>query len=466
MATVTQTTSESYVFDGGFPVDNTIKRAYDDADLNRAVELYRFFFPSVSGLSIFKGTSEVGVTPNRVQGAFNTEPKHVGLTLNSDTPYGPLLLDLREGPMVIELPPGPIMGVAMDLNQRWLADMGIPGPEAGKGGRHLVTPPGWTGTVSGGYFVVPSTTNRVIAGIRAIPVGGDLDAAIALIKAVQMRPLDPPDGWTAPEWVELQDKPQDQTPDAVENTVDYWRAVHEVIDGEPYLEDWAPLYGGLAALGIVKGEPFAPDARMTSILEEAARLGSGQLRVQAFADRRADRVAWPDAHWEWAALRQNERFASDDGYIDVTAREKWFFQAIGVSPAMMRRHAGAGSLYWLGLRDAAGNYFDGGRSYKLTVPQPVPGKLFWSITVYDAETRSQIQTDQGKAALRSLFELAGADTSKPLDLYFAPEEPDGAAGRWIKTISGKGWFVFFRIYGPAEPAFDGSWRLLDFEPID
>jgi hypothetical protein len=80
----------------------------------------------------------------------------------------------------------------------------------------------------------------------------------------------------------------------------------------------------------------------------------------------------------------------------------------------------AGSLYWLGLRDNTGTCLDGGRAYKLTVPLPVPGKLFWSVTVYDTDTRSQVQTDQGKAALRSLFELK-----------------DKAARRWICILDQK-----------------------------
>jgi len=225
------------------------------------------------------------------------------------------------------------------------------------------------------------------------------------------------------------------------------------------------LYGELAVLGIAKGKPFAPDERRSRILEQAARTANAQMRVQAFADRRPDRVAWPDRRWEWAALRQNEDFAAD-GYIDVNAREKWFYQAIGVSPAMMHRVVGAGSLYWLGLRDTSGAYLDGAKTYRLEVPQPVPGKLFWSVTVYDALTRSQIRTDQNKAALRSLFELADAGTDTPVELYFGPAAPDGAQGRWIKTIPGRGWFVYFRIYGPEQPAFDGSWQLPDFEPVD
>jgi Protein of unknown function (DUF1214) len=83
-------------------------------------------------------------------------------------------------------------------------------------------------------------------------------------------------------------------------------------------------------------------------------------------------------------------------------------------------HPTAGSLYWLGLRDSTGATLDGAKSYKLTVPQHVPGKLFWSVTVYDTDTRSQVQTDLGKAALRSMFELKDVSKTQPTDLYLAP----------------------------------------------
>jgi hypothetical protein len=462
----TTQTTDPYGFEGGFPTPETVQRAYDDADLNRAIEAYRFFFPTVSGLAIFKGNAAVGVTPNRVFARFATEPEQVGFTLNSDTPYGPILLDLRDGPMVIEVPPGPLLCAAFDLNQRWVADMGVPGPDAGNGGRHLLLPPDWDSQVPEGYYVARSTTYRVLAGVRSLPVGGDVQAANDHISTVKVHPLDPPAGWAAPTWLDLTGQPQDTTPGGWETTLEYWRALHEVVDSEPHLDSFGPLYGELAALGIAKDRPFAPDERMTGILEQAARLGNGQLRVQSFADRRPDRVVWPDRQWQWAALRyENGDFYAAD-HLDTDAREKWFFQAIGASPAMFRRAAGAGSLYWLGLRDADGAYLDGARTYTLSVPQPVPAKLFWSITVYDAPTRSQIRTDQNQAALRSLFELADAAGDAPMELWFGPRAPQGAEGRWIKTIPGRGWFVYFRIYGPEQPAFDGSWQLPDFQVVD
>ena len=142
--------------------------------------------------------------------------------------------------------------------------------------------------------------------------------------------------------------------------------------------------------------------------------------------------------------------------LDLDAREVWFYQAIGASPAMFRRKEGFGSLYWLGLRDSTGAYLDGARSYSLAVPLPVPAKLFWSVTVYDAETRSEIQTEQGKAALRSLFELQTSAQDQSVDLHFGPSAPPGAEGRWIKTLPGRGWFAYFRLYGPQQPAFDDA----------
>jgi hypothetical protein len=225
-----------------------------------------------------------------------------------------------------------------------------------------------------------------------------------------------------------------------------------------------PHYGDLAELGIARDRPFKPDDRMRDILTRAAAAGHAQLAAQSFADRRPDRMVWPGTHWEWAVLRpENGTFDTPD-YADVYARQKWFYQAQIESPAMFARTPGAGSLYWLSARDARGAYLDGGRTYTLDVPQPVPATLFWSVTVYDARTRSEIRTSQDKAAIRSLFELADVPHGQPVRLHFGPEPPRRAAdGRWIKTLPGVGWFVYFRIYGPAGPAFDATWHLPDFE---
>lgn len=454
-----------YEFNGGYPTEETIRKAYDEADLYRAVQAYKFFYATVSGYAMLKGSINAGLVPNKVFGMMDTKPRHVGYTLNSDTPYGPFLLDLSKGPMVIELPPGPLIVAALDINQRWVADMGIPGPDAGKGGKHLILPPGYTGEIPSGYHVWKSTTNNLSVGARSMPQNGDVAGAIELIKTIKVYPLHARADWTTPQFIDMTPAANNVTPLEWENNIKYWEVLADVINKEPLYEGYRPYYGELAVLGIAKGKPFAPDARMKGILEKAARIANAQMRVQSFADRRPDAIVWPDRHWQWAALRFENASFDLPYYTDLDAREVWFYQAIATSPAMFRRQAGSGSLYWLGLKDNKGVYVDGAKTYKLSVPQPVPAGLFWSVTVYDAETRSQIQTDQGKAALRSMFELKGLGGGNTAELYFGPKAPAGKEEQWIKTIPGKGWFVYFRIYGPQQAAFNGTWKPGDFEEM-
>lgn len=198
-------------------------------------------------------------------------------------------------------------------------------------------------------------------------------------------------------------------------------------------------------------QPRNPPINVTRSLSDAspgsrraAELANEAMRVQSFADRRPDRFPWCDREWQWASLHYEGGDFNTATRTDLEARDKWFYHAIGASPAMFRRDEQAGSLYWLGLMAKDGAYLDGGKSYRLAVP--VPGKLFWSMTVYGIDTRGQIQTDQNKAALCPMFDLkdVSCDTA---ELFFGPEAPTGKEGQWIKTIPGEGWFVYFASMG-------------------
>ena len=456
--------TNGYEFKGGYPTPETIRKAYDDADLSRAIEAYKFFYPTVSFSAGFFALDKVGVKVNGGAGVMVGNPRQLVFTPNSDTPYGIAPIDLSIGPVVVEMPPGPLISLVNDLNQRYVMDLGLPGPDAGKGGKHVILPPGYNGEPPSGYHAGRSTTNRVMLAIRAIPQQGDMRGAISLIKSVQVHTLLPNPTFQKLEWTDLGERDWDMTAGPIECTLDFWTLLHRIIDSEPPYEEYRGEYGELATLGIVKGTPFEPDDRMKRILTQAAEIANAQMRVQSFADRRPDRVVWKDRKWEWASLRPENGTFDTPSYSDLEAREKWFYQAIVESPAMFRRDAGAGSLYWLGTRDKTGAFLDGGKTYKLSVPGPVPAKLFWSVTIYDPDTRSEIKTDQGKAALRSMVELKNLNGDAS-ELFFGPVAPKGHEDHWIKTIPGQGWFTYFRIYGPEKSAFDATWKPGDFEQV-
>ncbi|WP_353190882.1 DUF1254 domain-containing protein [Pandoraea pnomenusa] len=452
-----------YPFKQGFPTATASQHARADETLQRAIVAYRFWYPTVSLEGIFNGNRAVGIEDGKQWGIAAAGPRQVGFTLNSDTPYGSGVLDLTDGPVVIDLPPGPFIGLINDHNQGWVADMGLPGPEAGKGGKHLILPPGYQGKVpakSEGYYVSQSPSLKNLLALRSMPVGGDVAKAMAAFQNVKIQRWSE-QGATGPalQAVDTTKLPLDSSSLKWEDNFQFWQKLDKVIQEEPLQPAYLPMYGLLAELGIQKGQTFAPDEKLKAVLTKAARLGRDQMLVSAFDSDRPGIRNWPDRHWEWVGLVPGSAQFETPAGVDLDARDRWFAQAIVTSPAMFRRDAGAGSLYWLSARDGQGNFLDGGKQYTLTVPQPVPGKLFWSVTLYDAQTRSQVQTDQDKAALRSLFELKDIDTTKPVVLSFGPNPPKGGdTTHWIKTVPGRGWFAYFRIYGPEAAAFDKTWK--------
>jgi hypothetical protein len=350
------------------------------------------------------------------------------------------------------------------MHQRCVMEMGLHGPDRGEGGRHVILPPDGHFDVLPGVHAGVATTYRVILALRSLPHHGDMERATQSMKATRIRPLRAP---TAPStrWVDITERDWDCTVVPTETNLAYWTLLHRTVDAEPPYEAYRNYYEELAALGIAKGTPFRPDARMKGLLERAAQVANAQMRVQAFADRRADRIVWSDRRWEWVSLRPEHGTAETAPSMGLDAREKWFFQTVDEPPMTLRRDARTSSVHWLGTTDGTGAYLDGGKTYRLVVPQPVPAALFWSVTVYDAVTRSQIRTEQGLAALRSMFELKDEPADGPLELSFGPTPPKGHERRWIKTNPGSGWFVYFRLYGPERAAFDGGWRPGDFEPV-
>jgi hypothetical protein len=459
---LTADNNSSYKFKSGYPADGTAERAYDDADLSRAIEAYKFFFPTMVNEAMMQAMPP-GDKPNQVGIKYAAGPRHQFFTPNSDTPYALGTLDLKsDGPMVVELPRGNFIGLANDHNMRLVQDMGNIGPDKGQGGKHLILPPGYNGSIPEGYYVGQSPTWKAVLVIRSLSPEGNITQALQALDTIKIYPLSKAEEPVTFHFVDVTNETLINPLLEWEDKLDYWQQLKGVIDNETAPADFRPILGMLQSLGIEKGKPFNPDARLTSILERATNIALDQMRVNAFANREPENRVWNDRNWEWIPIQQFNATTKDMGnaaFLDLQSTDNAYFQAFGASPAMGKREPGAGSLYLVGLRDNSSAFLDGGKNYKLTVPGPVPANLFWSATAYDADTRYEIATDQGRAAIRSLIEQPQPNPDGSFDLYFGPNAPPGKEDQWIKTIPGKGYFVYFRIYGPQAPAFDGTWKL-------
>jgi hypothetical protein len=466
--TALNNSSYKYKFEGGYPSNVTAQLAYDNADLGRAIEAYKFFYPTISTESFMQV-----ISPDKPNGGgvkFAAGPEHQAvLTPNSDTPYAAAVLDLKAGgPMVIDLPSGNFIGFVDDHNFRWVLDMGNTGPDKGQGGKYLILPPNYNGTVSLGYYVGKSDTWKVNFAIRSVPADGNATKALAAFDHIKVYPLSEVGKPSNFRFVDVTNQSMPSNLVKWEDNLEYWKQLKAVIDEETSPVEFRPMYGMLQSLGIEKGKPFAPDTRMTGILQNAAKNALAELKVNAFANREPNRLVWNDRNWEWTPLRQFNGTTKDMGvasYLDLQGMDNWFYQAVGAALAMGKREPGGGSLYFAGFRDNTSAYLDGSKTYRLNVPAPVPGKLFWSVTVYDVGSRSEVVTDQNKAAIGSIVDKPQANPDGSYDIYFGPNVPPVKEHQWIKTNPGKDWFAYFRIYGPEAPAFNGAWKLNDIVEI-
>lgn len=427
----------------------------------RAVEAYKYFYPTVSQQLNFEALAGTGARANQGFLIQLTTPDIVTLTQNSDTPYGLAWGDLGDGPVVVELPPGPLMGVIDDANFRFVTNMGLVGEEAGAGARYLLLPPGWQQPVPDGYLVHRLETRRFLVCVRA----PDPDSArgLDLLRTLRMYPLAEVGSPPANDFQDVSDRSLVADPVVVDGTPGYWDTVKRALDADvPAPSVYVP-YGLLADLGLRHDRPFAPDEETRELLAEAAAHADEQLVVAAFADTAPERLVWPDRRWEWVVWSEGDRGFEEDHFLRLSVRERWFYQATLATPKMYMQREGAGSIYWLAAVDADGAPLDGATTYRLEVPLPVPAQQFWSVTLYDLHTRSEIRTPRRRPLVTSLRDDVAGGGSAAAVLTFGPTAPDDPDAPWVETDPDRAWFAYFRIYGPGASAFDGTWKPSDLE---
>jgi hypothetical protein len=492
-------------FRDGVADQATADKVYDQLDFQRGVSA---FLNGLRGVSIFaarEGIRDAGVKDNEGVLIFSglMDSRSLFLTANADTIYFLANIDLTKGPMVIETPPG-ALGLFDDLWFRWVIDFGTPGPDRGLGGKYLLLPPGYNGPLpEGGYFIGRPTTTSVALLGRSFLVNNDPKPAVETIKkTLKIYPYVPGSYGTsigtflrgkgplaAPlaepkplTFVEGTGLPMNTIPP---NDFSYYEMLDALVQEQP-AEALQPEIGGqFAAIGIVKGKPFNPDARMRKILTDAIAVANASARTVSFRPRESEGFAYygPQSKWlnplfvsGYDFMRPPPEITKEGvkpfpytGARTLDARTAFFYVATGVTPAMIMRLPEVGSQYLFGIFDADGDPFDGGKTYKVTLPPNIPAAKFWSFTVYDSQTRSMLQTDQrfpraGSQSFPSPAAEASADGSTTV--YFGPKKPDGVKdGNSIQTLPGKGWFTILRLYSPLEPFFDKSWKPGEIEKV-
>jgi hypothetical protein len=447
-----------------YPTPETIDKLYDQLDFQRACQAFLRNIAASSMFSFRQGMRrDLGVTTPQHYAVWDGpfDARSILLTPNSETVYGATYLALAEdGPTVVEVPAG-VLGVFNDMWMREIENLGPFGPDKGAGGTYLVLPPGYEGEVPDGYFVARSKTYGVWLILRAFRApNGDDTEAVAAHKQIRVFPLSQADDPPPMEFVNGAGRDLDTIHPTDSRFFD---DLAELVDEEHEDAIDVETAGMLAAIGIEKDKPWAPDERMQRILAEAAKVGSYMALATSY-DTRLPLQRYDDRQWiEIKKAGYPEFQVGKHRALDGLSLMGWF--ATVSSVAMVRPMLGKGSVYVWTYKDGDGAWLDGAKSYTLHLPAPIPAGKFWSSVVYDVWTRSMLANGQAAASKNSYDPGVATNEDGSVDLYFGPEPPPEGEGEgnWIRTLPGKGWFTIFRLYGPLEGYMDGSWKLSDVE---
>ena len=430
--------SFTHDFANGYPTDATVKKLFDEMDFQRAVQAYIWSIPIVSMAQWqYAHNQQLGARNGQIMFVESYDDKVGGLTYNATTPYAIPFIDLADGPWVVVMPEGEVRGAAHDMWQIGITKMTEPG-------KYLFVGPGQDVPESAnneGYRIFQSPTMTVMLGIRLM--SKDRDVRMSILKKIAIYPYAErksprPRGYITPNgkpWLAAQPR-----------GMAYWERLADAINREPVFERDRFFMAMLKPLGIEKGKPFQPNWRQERILIEAALVGESMAKANDFAKRMEDAHYVDGSHWEFATVSPPDQ--RREHYDALDGRAAWFYEAVTNDPAMHGQKSGKGQVYLAAYKDKDGDWLDGGTNYVLNVPADAPAEAFWSITLYDVDTRCIIRNAQKIADRSSRMDLF-VNKDGSVTIYTGPEKPEGEKGKnWIPTVPGKAWFPYFRLYSP------------------
>ncbi|AQS39832.1 hypothetical protein Sps_04749 [Shewanella psychrophila] len=480
-------------FYDGIPTDETLTKVYDNLDFVRGIDVFLNFIPATSIEGIRLGFKSLGVADSNEVLVFDNlmDSNPLFLTGNTDTVYAGAMLDLeKDGVTVVEIPAGAGPGTVNDAFFRFVVDMGAPGPDAKKGGTYVILPPDYKGALK------PTKNGMADRDweTRATIMVGDKKQKVWIAQSKSYnnwlilrgflkdgKPEHASNMWrTGLKIYPLADAKNPKKMKFINGSGKYFNTVHandykfyeelwHVIQKEPVSFIDPELRGQAAAIGIEKGKPFEPDARMKAILKDAVAVGNATARSIAFKTRDKSAYMFEGKQWFTGFIGRDYRWLKDggNGGRNMDARTLFFYLATVNTPAMALQVPGVGSNYAMTTGDNKGEILYGEKNYKVTLPADAPAKDFWSMVAYDPQTRSELQVPGGSAypSKNNKRDKLIYNKDGSVTLYFGPDAPKGLESNWTETTPGKAWFAMLRLYGPLQPWFDKTWQPSDFELV-
>jgi len=446
-------------FAGGYPTKDASAKLKKELEFQKACQSYIWAVPLVSYYNWFDVQRKFGAKDGAIVQYKAFEAKQGILTGNGTTPYAIMFADLKKtGPLVMRVPPGGAAGIIDDMFQRCVMDFGVSGKDRGKGVSFIILAPGMEapkGYDKEKFVMVQNTTRDVFVGIRALQP--DPKEADVFLKKFEIFP-----------YSEIKNNPKTQfvVVDGKEvwgqwqqHGMAYWDTVKKIVDHDIFSEREGYILAMLKSLGIEKGKPFNPTAEQKKLFKEAAVVGESMVKTITFDKPFRKDDLYKGTHWDRLMIPS---YNDKDGDVEqMYKRAAFTWEAVSRGQAYYMELPGLGQQYRTGYKDSDGNHLIGSNHYSLTLAPNPPAKLFWSVVVYDVNTRTMI-VNPSKNPIVSGRTNPVKEADGSVVIHFSPEKPKAVDSKnWIQTNPKESWFTYLRFYGPTEKYFDETYPLQD-----
>jgi hypothetical protein len=451
-----------FKLDHSFPAVGEADKIYDLMDHQRAAQLYLWALP-LAGMTRWQMGYEQNhpdYKDNALVSITTFNARRGLLTSNETTEYLFGSSNTRNEAVIVDVPAGTIVGMPVDMWQQVPADYGVFGPNAGRGGVHIIigpnTPAETIPEPADNQTIHHIDTDRVWHVFRVIGTPEEvkkMKGKIMIYNAGQ--------------------KPANKIIDTGEKFaamyqprgLAFWELVHESINREVVQERDRFFMYWLKGLGIEKGKPFKPTERQKKILEDGSKVGEMMAKALVFNDRMEGVLR--QNNWrmilggDWGdGMKYSQRMK----YYDIfDPRARYTYEAMTASPSMTVPVPGKAQAYIGKFEDENDERLKGGQNYVIRINGPVPAEIFWSVVIYDTDTRCLIDNRKGaasgKATVGSKIPGLRENADGSYYILLGPDAPPkGWEANYVQTLPGRGWFPYMRAYGAKAEFFNGQYK--------
>ncbi len=464
---VVETFFGDFELDHSFPTAETADKIYELIDHQRAAQLYLWGLPIVAMERVVQNYFEnfEDYDWNTIVRIDTFNERRGYLTANETTNYTIGLFNTKDSAVIMDIPPGVIIGMFNDMWEQSPSDIGIYGPNAGRGGRHVIFGPNTPrdaapdqSTVGDDYKIHQLSTDR----------------GLLLMRVTGSTPEEVEATWSKVRLFNYGDEPTINVisgedlfaPTYQPRGMAYWKLLHAAINNESVAERDRLFMYWLRTLGIERGKPFAPNERQIRALEDGVKVGELMAKTFVFSERLPGVLRPND--WRYVlggAWGDGIKFTQRMRDYDIfDPRARYTYEAQTTSPSMTVPRPGIAQGYLGKFEDSEGNRLKGEERYVIEVGSQIPAELFWSFTIYDPDTRVLLDNRNlesgGDVTVDSVDPNLRLNEDGSFVVMLGPDAPPvGWEANYVQTIPGRGWFPYMRAYGAKKEFFDDSWEL-------